>query len=156
MVVMHSHNVATKSMEYVAHHGAWRRIAGTALLVVTNIGCARPSAKLDDQSCGGKLATLHGVTITAAEVTLLIGESGAAGARLTATQALRDILWQESERQRLGLPGGDALTESRREVVKRYRRERASRVAIETQHGLPDGVQMTSCGNTMLAQGSDH
>ena len=92
------------------------------------------------------------ITIRSAEVNILAAESTAAGLRLTKAQAFRDLMWQEAERQRLGLPGGAELRKSRREVIRRYRFERRSRDPIDTLAALPEGATLTACGARLLEQ----
>jgi hypothetical protein len=112
------------------------------------LGCSHSQqsrSKCDD------LASVAGVSITRAEVDLLVGEAAAAGSQLSLPTAFRDLLWQEAERQRLGLPGGKDITSSRAEAVRRYRRTRMSREPIDLHHELPASAVLTACGTAILS-----
>jgi hypothetical protein len=81
---------------------------------------------------------------------MVTANAAAAGTRLTLEQAFRDVLWQESERQRLGLPGGPEVEKSRREAVIQYRRARPTQGAIDMVAALPSGASLTPCGARLL------
>jgi len=139
--------VASSSVVF-AHAGV---TALLPLLLMSVPACSEPDGnrKSDGLQCRA-LGSLGGVTITRSEVEMLVANAGAAGGRLTVEQAFQDLLWQESERQRLGLPGGSELEKSRREVVRRYRQERRNREAINTRAALPPATVLTPCGAELL------
>jgi hypothetical protein len=118
--------------------------------------CSRSErVKAREADCDGRLGSLAGVGVSRAEVEVLAADTAAAGARLNLGQALRDLLWQEAERQRLGLPGGAQIARSRREAIRRYRRERLHRGPIDTRGELPEGTELTACGHELLKQQDD-
>jgi hypothetical protein len=127
--------------------GAFVLVSG---LVAFACSESRPGSVEVETPCKGRLAAVAEVPITRAEVDVLMANTTAAGARLTAEQSLRDLLWQESERQRLGLPGGPETQRSRNEAVRRYRHARLKRAPIDTQGPLPDGTVLTPCGAKLL------
>jgi hypothetical protein len=99
------------------------RILGLiVLLAAAASGCSTAPKESARESCGGLLGSVGEVKISRDEVEALVANASASGARLNRAQALKDVLWQESERQRLGLPGGGDIQSSRREVVRRWSR----------------------------------
>ena len=92
--------------------------------------------------------------VTAAEVDSLAARVRTAGGSLTKADALVDLLWQESERQRLGLPGGPAAKQSRRKVAlghqNRLRAGTTPRLRDDPKR-LPPGAKLTDCGQRVMA-----
>lgn len=94
-----------------------------------------------DGDCG-QYGTIGAVVLTNQDLQHVILRSG-----LPPKFALRELLWQESERQRLGLPGGDHIFASRsRTVVAYVDRLRAGGGPIDLRNELPQGTSLTSCG----------
>jgi len=123
-----------------------------ALLILSGVqvSCAQQTASsLDD--CGGQLALVGEVQLSADELTFFAGETAAAGQRLPQDRALRDLVWQEAERQRLGLPGGPDLRKSRHAAIRAYRQERVTGqrepLAMDV---LPAGASLTPCGERVI------
>jgi len=79
--------------------------------------CDHSSASAPND-CGGQLALVGDVPLSTDELASFVGETAAAGQRLPQDRALRDLVWQEAERQRLALPGGADLRKSRRAAIR--------------------------------------
>ena len=123
-----------------------------ALLIPSSAqaSCAQQTASsLDD--CGGHLALVGEVPLSADELAFFTGETAAAGQRLPQDRALRDLVWQEAERQRLGLPGGPDLRKSRHAAIRAYRHERvAGQREPLAMDVLPAGASVTPCGERVI------
>jgi hypothetical protein len=129
-----------------------RRILGClTLLAVAASACSASPKESAAERCGGFLGSVGDVKIGRDEVEAVIANASASGAHLNEAQALKDILWQESERQRLGLPGGADIQQSRREVIRRYRGQRRTSQALDTQKALPPATELTACGTRLIA-----
>jgi hypothetical protein len=78
-----------------------------------------------------------------------------AAGKMTLQSALIDVLWQERERQRLGLAGGERATASRRSAVlahrSRLRQHRDDRLRSNAG-AVPEGTHLTECGRGLLNQ----
>lgn len=112
--------------------------------------CDHSSASAPND-CGGQLALVGDVPLSTDELASFVGETAAAGQRLPQDRALRDLVWQEAERQRLGLPGGPDLRKSRHAAIRAYRQERVTGqrepLAMDV---LPAGASLTPCGERVI------
>ncbi len=116
-----------------------------AVALVAVAGCSR-SPKSDQPTPCSDLAKVGDTVVTGAELDFLLASPAAGGIILTREQGLKDLIWQEAERQRLGLPGGVEIQRSRRLAVQRYRRERSRRPALDVER-LPAHAVLTSCAD---------
>lgn len=121
------------------------------LLAMAASACSISPKESTAESCGGFLGSVGEIKIARDEVEAVVANASASGARLNRAQALKDVLWQEAERQRLGLPGGGNIQQSRREVVRRYRDQRRTSPALDTQNTLPPGAELTACGARLIS-----
>jgi len=68
-------------------------------------------------------------------------------------EALVDLLWQESERQRMGLPGGPNAKQARRTVALGHQnrlRAGATPPLRDNAKSLPAGATLTDCGHSLV------
>lgn len=96
-----------------------------------------------------------GASIRVRDMKALIARVRVTGGSMTEHQALLDLLWQESERQRLGLPGGANAERSWRAVVLGHQdRLKSGAVKVLRLHSeeLPRGAVLTQCGRQVLSQ----
>lgn len=91
-------------------------------------------------------------SIARREVRVLVAAVRAGGGNMTEREALADLLWQEAERLRLGLPGGERAEASRREVVRshlgRIRDGQAMPVRSD-RLAHPPGAVLTPCSHAL-------
>lgn len=121
--------------------------------------CGREGARAESVVCSdaSSLGTVgrKGEPISGLEVRALVARVGMAGGRLTEREALIDLLWQESERRRLGLAGGSDASWSRRTLVQghqdRLRRRQAGLLRADPT-ALPPGTRLTACGRKLLGR----
>jgi hypothetical protein len=131
-----------------------------ALLVgaALGFGCSEhidvtSDAQRTANECSGALAVVGTTQITADEVSLLRARTNIAGRRLETKQALRDLVWQESKRQELKLPGGDKLEASRRAVIAHFSRELLEDPSAKIRwEALPSNTTLTACGKRLLSE----
>lgn len=122
-------------------------------LLALQVGGCRPSYDCEK----GSLGTVgdKGQSIEFHEVREFVGQSAAAGRPVSEAEAFRDILWQEVERQALGLPGGPQTTASRRQAVRQYasalKSQRRDPVRVDRQR-VPTSTKLTACGQRLLDQ----
>ena len=99
------------------------------------------------------LARLGSEWITERDVREQVARVAVAGGRMTQRDALIDLLWQEAERRRLGLPGGTEAEKSRqRVVVSHVDRLRNGQVQPlrANPSAIPTAVRVTACGSQLL------
>lgn len=99
--------------------------------------CAAPRAVL---------ARVGTVPVTQDDFRWASVQGRAAGSRLDPRSALRDLLWQEAERQRQRLPGGEHARLSRRQALNDYVARRAQGAPALPLAEMPPGAELTSCG----------
>jgi hypothetical protein len=113
--------------------------------------CRRSLANTDSIAAGhvGDPAS----AITRGEIRALVAQIRTAGSAATDREAFVDLLWQEAERQRLGLPGGDQAPASRRKVIlghgRRIQDGKAAPVRTDPK-ALPPGTVLTPDGRAIV------
>jgi hypothetical protein len=143
----------------MSFEGGWRDWTSglCALLFGLAFACGKPDSSTHESCSGQKsLAFVHDEPITSEDVQLLRVGAGVGAERPSEGMALLDLLWQESTRQQLGLPGGVDVRKSRQKVVRIYEKQGATsgkeeekRVQFDPER-LPDGVALTECGVGVL------
>ena len=131
----------------------WQRDACLSVVACLLAACSRPQVpQCSDRSSLGTVGP-GGEQIAGNEVSELVARVATAGGKMTRQSALVDLLWQEAERQRLGLPGGTQTRQSRRAVVNRHGRRieggETERLRSDPNR-LPLGTQLTYCGEQLL------
>lgn len=126
------------------------------VVLVCLVGCSsRASVDSEARGCSGALASLNGISIGTEDVETVRARALGAGVTLAPPEAARETIWQEAERQRLGLPGSNTeeLRQSRALAIQRYRDDlRRGRVPIDLQHSLPEATTLTACGKQWLGR----
>jgi hypothetical protein len=100
-------------------------------------------------------ATVQGEPITCGDVDALVARVKTAGGSMKVREALIDLVWQEAERKRLGLPGGERAAESRRKVVAAHRGRVLAGDAKKLRSdpdAMPPGTQLSACGRRLMGQ----
>jgi hypothetical protein len=104
----------------------------------------------------GEASLLASDAITRAEVEETRSRVAMGRGRMTPRDAFTDLLWQEFERARLGLPGGALAPASRRRAVLIHKqrlidgREDALRSDADQ---LPPNAKLSECGRRLLREG---
>lgn len=125
-----------------------------AIALATLFFSARNS-KCEDSAALARVGDEVGV-IMIRDVRELVARVQTAGGAMSRRNAFLDLLWQESERQRLGLPGGERAADSRREVVFIHRdrlREGKATPLREDRSSLPGSTTLSKCGRRLLEGG---
>jgi hypothetical protein len=117
-------------------------------------GCANATPVCEQRSDLGTVGST-GAPILAAEVDELLARVRVAGGRTTRKRALNDLLWQESERQRLGLEGGINAPASRRATIVAYRTSikkgpKSAPPLVMTRP--PPGAKLSKCGEALMKE----
>lgn len=114
------------------------------------VGCVNePSCSKDAPLGSIKNET---TTVSRLDVEALRGKVLGSAGQMTEKEALADLLWQEKERIRLGLPGGEDAATSRQKVVLDHgRRIRSGEVSPlrKDSRALPPDAQLTQCGRRL-------
>src|SRR5690606_2467688 len=82
-------------------------------------------------------------------IELVIADAAVGGTILDRGAAFRDVLWQESMRQKARLPSSEPLA-GRREIVRQFRSGKLSLPSEALKSSLPDDVELTACGQREL------
>jgi hypothetical protein len=126
---------------------AARRLAATGLALASLSSCAV------ERKCAGEILADDGISST--EVAELRARVIAGGGSVTARAAFADVLWQEAERRRMNLPGGERAAVSRKDVVRGHGRRLldGKTTALRSDpEALPPDVRLTECGQRFLAE----
>ena len=127
-------------------------VLGLAVLA----GCSGKAQGSASHSCSGmRLATIGDTKIGWRDVRQAQGQVKLFGGQLSDRDALIDVLWQDLGRQRLELPGGSEIYQSRRQVVRRYKSIGDGRRDGELEFKadrVPSEAKLTACGNRVLQQ----
>lgn len=117
-------------------------------------GCAKVTAVCEESSDVGTVGP-SGAPILAAEVEESMARVKLAGGRTTRKRALKDLLWQEAERQRLGLDGGEKAPASRRAAIVAYQaslKKGATPGPPLTLTALPPNARLSKCGEAIMKE----
>lgn len=128
-----------------------RIVAWLSLISWPTTSCGTPSECAPGTVLGEIGDAGSGVTL--AEVKTLVARIRSAGGSVSEGDALIDLLWQESERQRLGLPGAADAQFSRRKVALGHHKRLstgATKRLRDSTHSVPDGATLTACGEGLL------
>ena len=125
--------------------------AAHGLLTTLALGCER-APPCDEHAVLGTVGE-SGTPIRRTDVEALVVRARMSGVEATVGPSFVDLMWQEAERQRLGLPGGDQASASWQTVVRRRARglDQGRPVAPAVQRtGLPPDARLTSCGAALV------
>lgn len=136
-----------------------RRLERALLGWLTGLGLVGLSACGRPDSCGNdsqlaRLDTAGAEPVLRKEVEALRGSVAVTGTSISSGAALADLLWQESERIRLGLPGGKQLASSRRMAIFAHARGLLDGTSPQLRNkpeALPPTTRLTNCGRRFLA-----
>lgn len=122
-----------------------------AALPATPVGCTR-APPCDEQAVLGTVGE-SGTPIRKTDVEALVVRARMSGVEAAVGPSFVDLMWQEAERQRLGLPGGDQASASWQTVVRRHARglDQGRPIAPAAQRtGLPPDARLTACGAALV------
>jgi hypothetical protein len=94
-----------------------------------------------------------GAPVRLSDVPAFVVRARMGGVETAVGPSLVDLMWQEAERQRLGLPGGDQASASWQTVVRRHARGLDQGRPISPaagRTGLPPDARLTACGNALV------
>ena len=125
--------------------------AALGVLTALALGCTRV-APCDERAVLGTVGE-SGAPIRLSDVQAVVVRARMGGAEAAIGPSLVDLMWQEAERQRLGLPGGDQASASWQTVVRRHARglDQGRPIAPAAQRtGLPPDARLTACGAALV------
>lgn len=126
-------------------------VLGMTCTFTSMTGC-QASTTCDGNVELGRLTVPGAAPILLKDVHELQARAATEGTTMNEEVALRDLLWQEKERIRLGLPGGQSAAQSRRRAVSQHARRlldgKASALGIASR-SLPPEAQLTTCGRAL-------
>jgi len=125
-----------------------------ALACLSSAACGGPE-RCTDAVLLGRVNRAGAESISRADVEEQRARAGTTGTWLTRRVAFADLLWQETERLRLGLPGGERAAESRRRLVTGHARRLLDHevAPLRTKpEELPPDAQLTDCGRITLEE----
>jgi hypothetical protein len=130
----------------------FRHLAAALGVVATlALGCTR-APPCDEQAVLGTVGE-SGAPIRASDVQAVVVRARMGGVEAAVGPSFVDLMWQEAERQRLGLPGGDQASASWQTVVRRHARglDQGRPIAPAAQRtGLPPDARLTACGAALV------